>query len=265
MTLAAAWAHGQAWKARGEGTADIVSDSARDTWTQWNKTAISLMQEADRRANHTDPLVFYSADGAFTILGEEERATMNNHILSIDPWCERIWFSMIEYGDFRWTGSWKNLPNIVSHIAHNAPEGHPVLSLVPLAIDGQNLTLCLFGELPPDDAMDKTWRNPELLEAFQLAYSKFKVNTQDSPRRLLLWERFAFGATRAKLAAEAVEAMSVTQGEFGGLWSGWLHTPAEYYREKRDHMIRTAYRRARPLPEDATLDWDWGSKGAPVL
>lgn len=96
-------------------------------------------------------------------------------------------------------------------------------------------------------------------------FAKFARAYEDGLRALRLWDRFAFGLAEAGLYEELLGVMRRQKGRYYALWQDRYQDPAHTYGWCRAEAFQVSFRRARPLPEDAYDDVDWGTKGPPIV
>ncbi len=250
------------FEARGEGTSDTVTIEGGFGFYEWNARGHELMERAAELSGRTDPFAYIVGHGA-SITDDDCGLAHAKKWQSIDPWNPMGWAELLRQQDARWSGDWQALPLMARYVAEQAPDGHPVLAEVVSILNQHWFTLRSFGEFSSEDATAAAWRNAESAYTVAHSFAKFSSAYEDGIRALRLWDRFAFGLAEAGLYEELLDVMRRQKGRYYALWQDRYRDPAHTYGWCRAEAFQVRFRRARPLPEDAYDDVDWGPKGAP--
>lgn len=171
-----------AWHVRGGGTRNQLSDQQVSSFQQHLRTGLQLLVAAGHELNNSDIVPFLHAQNSATAVPQDIWEVAKTW-QAIDPFNRHGLYRLGAQLDERWFGDSVQQLEFAEMIAHNAPDGHEGLAVVPELVQARWEYLRQFEGLERAECDAQTIELPPVREYLKLAYHKlFKTGHQVDPR-----------------------------------------------------------------------------------
>lgn len=230
------------WQHRGTSTADTVSDRAADVFTESHMHGYTRAMEAWRLTGESDVTPLASAQ-AMLIASDPENVWAHAQTwMRVDPWNVQGWHSLVDQLDARWHGTGASQLELAHRIVTDAPNGDPVLGVVPQLLFKRWTYLLYFHDLTYSQAHEQFWALSPVQELLRTAYRKMFESGVYRPGPYELESRnyFAFALYQCGFDVEALREMRALRGRV--TFEPWDTRQdgkgLQDFAESREHVIK---------------------------
>lgn len=230
------------WQARGTRTIDTVSGEAYDVFERSHMHGYEKAMQAWRATGEQDITPLAAAQDMLIATDPETVWAHAQKWMSTDKWCVLGWRTLVTQMDARWHGTHQSQIELVHRIVTGAPDGDPVLAVVPRMLFSRWTYLLYFDDMTYDRAREEFWMLAPIQELLITAYRKLYESGAHHPGPFDIDNRnfFAFALYQSGFDVEALREMRTLQGRV--TYEPWDTRQSENglrdFEESREHLIK---------------------------
>lgn len=202
------------WRARGARTADTVSGQSADVFAVSLQHGYERCMQAWRATGERDITPLAAAQEMLISTDSETVWAHAQSWMRTDQWSVLGWRSLVDQLDARWHGTDQSQLELVHRVATGAPDGDPVLAVVPQLLFKRWTYLLYFGDMTYSQAHAEFWMLSPIQELLHTAYRKlFETGAyRPGPFEIETRNFFAFALYQSGFDVEAHREMRALQG-----------------------------------------------------
>lgn len=230
------------WQARGTSTADTVSGQSANVFADSHLHGYTRAMQAWELTGESDVMPLAAAQSMLIASDAENVWAHAQTWMRVDPWNIQGWRSLVDQLDARWHGTDESQLELAHRIVTGAPDGDPVLTVVPELLFARWTYLLYFCDLTYSQARAGFWMLSPVQELLRTAYRKLFESGAYRPGPYELEARnfFAFALYQSGFDAEALREMRALQGRV--TFEPWDTRQdgrgLQDFAESREHVIK---------------------------